>query len=229
MRARPHRRTRACVHDPSARELSRRPTTRLRRTAPPIRIASPTFSGPSPPARTMRRVRARIAAACQSARCPVPPLASGATASTSSRTSSGQLRAALTSPSASRPRALTTRRPIRRAVSTGSSPCSWMTSSPTSVPIASISSTAASTNTPTRCTNGGNVRAIAFAASGSTTRGLPGQNTNPTACAPRSAACHASSRRVMPQNLIAVMRAPPTPAPPTRAAPTAQRRDRARS
>ena len=54
-----------------------------------------------------------------------------------------------------------------------------------------------------RCRNGGSVTAMARAASASIARGLPGANTKPIAAAPRSAAAHASTARVMPQNFIA--------------------------
>src|SRR5687767_15763381 len=57
------------------------------------------------------------------------------------------------------------------------------------------------TNTPAVITVCGNSATISATTSGSTRRGLRGQNTNPSAVAPCSTACCASSIRVMPQTL----------------------------
>src|SRR5262249_51719784 len=69
--------------------------------------------------------------------------------------------------------------------------------------IARMCSAGASTNTPTRRTNGGSDAAIARALIGSIARGLLGKNTKPTASAPAATAALASSTDVMPQILTA--------------------------
>src|SRR5262245_1292233 len=158
-------------------------------------IASPTFSGVSPPASRIRRCAAIAAAADQSTVRPVPPRFSGSYTSTSSRVRDGQI----DSCGSATVTALIAGVAMPAASATVSSPCSCTAPRGTRAATWATCSAGWLTKTPTAVTNGGRVATIARARYGSMHRGLPGQNTNPRAPAPHSTAAAASSARVMPQ------------------------------
>src|SRR5436190_12333095 len=163
-------------------------------------IAPPTFSGVSPPASRMRRCAAIAAAADQSTVRPVPPRFSGSCTSTSSSVRDGQT----DSCGSATVTALITGVAIPAASATVSSPCSCTAPRRTRAATWVTYSAGWLTKTPTAVTNGGRVAAIARARYGSMQRGLPGQNTNPSAPAPHSTAAAASSIRVIPQILTSI-------------------------
>src|SRR5579875_1152507 len=102
--------------------------------------------------------------------------------------------------------ALMTRQPVRRAASvqkTGpSSPWNWSIVSPTSSATRTTWSSVGLTNTPTIWTWRRWTAAISTASPSRQRRRDPGHWMRPSAHAPAATAASASSRRVMPQNLI---------------------------
>ena len=109
------------------------------------------------------------------------------------------------------PSALITRAPVRSATAVQnagpSSPCSCTCVSPIPSAAWTTSSSVGFTNTPTVSTRRRSARAIPAATAGSATRLDCGHRMNPIAQAP-SAACSASSGRVMPQIFTRGMVAP---------------------
>ena len=146
----------------------------------------------------IRRRAATPAATPQSTVRPVPPRRTGSRASSSTVTRGGTRAAASRVSSPATGTAFRMRYGNPSHSVGGSSPWSCTAARPACAAIRRTSARVGSTKTPTGATSGGSSRAIAAARSGSMYRGLRGQNTKPTADAPRSAARKASSRRVMP-------------------------------
>src|ERR1700754_190341 len=111
--------------------------------------------------------------------------------------------------------ALTTFAPVRRATSAQkdgpSSPWSWIIVRPTPSAVPVTSSSGALTNTPQISAWRRSVAAIRSAVGSGQRRGEPGNRITPRAHAPASTACLASSRLVMPQNLMRGARGLVTP------------------
>src|SRR5919202_764257 len=177
-------------------------------------MAAATFSGASPPLSTNGTSVRRWRTSSQSNVSPVPPQRPGWCASSRCRSVWKRSSAATSAPVRTRA-AFMTFAPVRRATSAQyagpSSPWSWTIVRPTPSATPATSSSGALTNTPQISAWRRSARAIRSASSSSQRRGDPGKRITPSAHAPASTARRASSRLVMPQNLMRGGRAAGTP------------------
>src|SRR4051794_6881462 len=168
-------------------------------------IAAATFSGESPPLSTNGTSVRRCRTSSQSKVSPVPPQRPAWWASRRCRSVWNRWSAATSAPVRTRA-AFMTFAPVRRATSAQyagpSSPWSWTIVRPTPSATAATSSSGALTNTPQISAWRRSVRAIRSASGISQRRGEPAKRITPSDQAPASTARFASSRLVMPQNLM---------------------------